>query len=43
LEDELKSLGCVLLETKDNNSVWYFTKNKQKAVEAVVSVVNKLR
>lgn len=43
LEDELKSLGCELLETKDNNSVWYFTKNKQKAVEAVVGVVNKLR
>ena len=43
LEDELKSLGCELLETKGNVSVWHFTRNKFKSVEALVSVVNKLR
>ena len=43
LEDELSSLGCELLETKANVSVWHFTRNKLNAVEALVSVVNKLR
>lgn len=43
LEDELRSLGCELLETNGNMSVWHFTRNKFNAVEALVSVVNKLR
>lgn len=43
LENELKSIGCFLKETNGNISVWLFPKSKLNAVEALVSVVNKLR
>ena len=42
-EEELTSIGCVKeFDDENNETVWDFTRNKLKAVNALVNAVNKL-